>query len=125
VVATLALIALVFPSLGALPWIAADFVAGNGIAGLHDLAHAAHDRDAPHEHDASGIPGSPLHPIDHHCFPCQILAHLARCALLPPAIRAVAAVPPCPVRPQPIALPRIAASVAELPPVRAPPASHA
>ena len=121
--AVLALLALVFPSLGALPWIAASFVPGAVVIGEH--AHAAEDRDTPHEHDASAIPGSPLHPLDHDCVPCQVLAHLSRCALLEPTIGGVAAVPPCPVQPAPIAVPRVAASVANLPPARAPPASNA
>jgi len=124
-IATLALIALIFPSLGALPWIAADFVAGHGIIGQHHDTHVAHGNDGPHEHDASDIPGSPLHPADHQCFPCQVLAHLSRCALLPPAIGAIAVVPPCPVQPAPVAMPRLAASIAQLPPVRGPPANNA
>ena len=120
--AVLALLALVFPSLGALPWIAASFVPGAVIIGEH--AHAAEDRDTPHEHDASAIPGSPLHPLDHDCFPCQVLAHLSRCALLARHRH----------RRRSPALPRAtatdrgaasAASVANLPPVRAPPAGNA
>ena len=122
-VAALALVALIFPSLGALPWIAASLVPGAVIIGPH--AHAGDDGDAPHEHDASDIPGSPLHPLDHDCFPCQVLAHLSRCALLEPAIATIAAVPSCPVQPRPITVPRIAASVAKLPPARAPPPSNA
>jgi len=122
-VAALALIALVFPSLGVLPWIAASSVPGAVTIGQH--AHGADERDGPHQHDASDIPGSPLHPIDHDCFPCQVLAHLSRCTLFAPAIGAVAAVPPCPVQPPPIAVLRMAASVANLPPVRAPPAGIA
>ena len=99
-VTTLALIALVFPSLGALPWIATRLVTVAESSGT--IAHAADDGDTPHEHDASDIPGSPLHPLDHDCFPCQVLAHLSRCALLEPGIGTVAAVP---------VLPRAAAAV--------------
>lgn len=124
-VAPLTLAALVLPSLGALPWIAADFVRDHGIVGQQELSPAADHRDAHHEHNTSDIPGSPLHPIDHDCFPCKVLAQLSRCALYPPAILNVAVVPLCPVRPLPIAVLRIAAAVAELPPVRAPPASIA
>jgi hypothetical protein len=136
-VAWFALVSLVFPSLGALPWICADIAFG-GVAerdphpvlarGGHAAAHehAGHlDHAGHHDHDPSDIPGSPFHPLDHDCSPCQVLATLARCAILPPSIPVVAVIPPRPLRPLPIVAPRVTVLAAVLPPVRAPPPVNA
>jgi hypothetical protein len=130
-VASLALAALVFPSLGALPWVGVDSVAGDVVEHRHhgatagEAREAAHERAGHHDHGVSDIPGSPLHPVDHDCFPCQVLAALSRCALLPPSIPVVAAVPPQPPRPPPVIAPRVTVLATVLPPVRAPPADNA
>jgi len=127
-VVSCALLAIVWPSLGGLPWIALHAVAHE-----HSVAQGDGDHDAGpvspegHRHsDASDIPGSPLHPVDHDCFPCQVLAHLGRCALLAPKIPVVAVVPPRLLRPPPVVIaPRVTVLAAILPPVRAPPPRNA
>ena len=119
-VASCALLALIWPSLGPLPWIIA---AGMPVAMHHD--EDGHDgaeaHEHHHQHDASDIPGSPTHPADHDCTPCQMLQHLSRCA--PPLFLApvVASTPACPVLPQVAVQSQRAAHVATLPPVRGPP----
>ena len=131
IVAWFALVALVFPSLGALPWIGVDLASGDTSEHHHHGVAASGDREALHEHAGhhnhglSDIPGSPLHPVDHDCFPCQVLAALSRCALLPPSIPVVAVVPPLPLQPPPATTPRVTVLLAVLPPVRAPPADNA
>jgi hypothetical protein len=131
IVASVALAALVFPSLGALPWVGVDFGSGDVVEHLrHGTAageghEASHEHAGHHHHGVSDIPGSPLHPVDHDCFPCQLLAALSRCALLPPSIPVVAAVPPPPLQPPPVIAPRVTVLAAVLPPVRAPPADNA
>ena len=129
-VALLALAAFVLPSLGVLPWIAADLARDAAVARVDHAGQAPHAHHPPHGHahalpDASDIPGSPLHPEDHHCSPCQVLAHLARCAFLPPPCTSVAALAPSPVQPLAIAAQPIVAAVVALPPARAPPPSLA
>jgi len=131
IVASLALVALVLPSLGALPWIGADLASGDTAERQSHRVATDEDREALHEHaghhdhDLSDVPGSPLHPVDHDCFPCQVLACLSRCALLPPAVPVVAVIPPRPLRPPPAVIaPRVTVLAALLPPVRAPPAAN-
>ncbi|HET7098592.1 MAG TPA: hypothetical protein VFJ68_14490 [Casimicrobiaceae bacterium] len=131
IVASFTLAALLFPSLGALPWIGADLTSVEAAEHEHHRTAAADSHDALHEdagehdHDLSDVPGSPLHPVDHDCFPCQVLACLSRCALLPPAVPVVAIVPPRPLRPPPVVVtPRVTMLAAVLPPVRAPPAAN-
>lgn len=116
-IAWYALLALAWPSLGPLPYLVHDF-------GIHDhAAHAhagaAHDDDHA---DASSIPGSPTHPIDHDCPECRVLKHLSRCML---PVLAIAFFPPVVVgfSTRRIIVARPPALVpAHLPPVRAPPA---
>src|SRR5262249_24237611 len=131
IVASFTLAALVFPSLGALPWIGADLASIEADdhhqhrTAAGDRHDALHEHAGGHDHDLSDVPGSPLHPIDHDCFPCQVLACLSRCALLPPAIPVIAVVPPRPLRPLPVVVtPRVTMLAAVLPPVRAPPATN-
>jgi hypothetical protein len=122
-VAWCALVALAWPSLGTLPWIGVEFAP-------HD--HVVLDQDAEsdagplsalhHQHDeASDLPGSPTHPADHDCFPCQILKHLSRCVpsdLNPPAIPWQSG---CAVQPRNQLESQFAAQIAALPPARGPP----
>ena len=121
-IATYALVALAWPSLGVLPWVAMDRAEPDEAA--HESAHgdAALSPAAQHHHgDASDIPGSPTHPVDHDCFQCQVLKHLSRCvpsALDPPTIPWQ---PGCPVQPRGQLESQIAAHIAALPPARGPP----
>jgi hypothetical protein len=118
-IAWYALLALVWPSLGPLPYLVRDF----GIQQHGTHAHAGvHDDDHV---DASAIPGSPTHPIDHDCPECEVLKCLAGCilpspgiAILPLAFVGVVgrAIIPAPPR---------ALFAALLPPVRAPPPAAA
>ncbi|HSS70159.1 MAG TPA: hypothetical protein VLQ46_05835 [Casimicrobiaceae bacterium] len=115
-------LALAWPSLGPLPWIA--LAASPHHHHHHDGAHDADDVDleqAIHHFDASDIPGSPTHPSDHDCLQCQVLKHLSRCVLAPPVAAEVMLPAGCPVRPGVRAESQHARDVALLPPVRAPP----
>src|SRR5690242_13211531 len=80
------LVALAWPSLGPLPYVVHDLDAG--LAGAHSHAGAAEEHDHGHL-DATSIPGSPMHPDDHHCAECDVLKHLSRCILLGLAIAVV------------------------------------
>ena len=40
---------------------------------------SAHDSSSRAHGDFSDLPGSPTHPLDHDCDPCQVLTHLSRC----------------------------------------------
>jgi len=76
-----ALAALVWPSLGPLPWIAQSALEHG-----YEADEAAHHESSAvagwhHHDDGSDIPGSPTHPLDHDCFQCQVLKHLSRCVL--------------------------------------------
>jgi hypothetical protein len=117
-IASCALVALAWPSLGPLPWVVLDFNGHHHVAGHHHAGEAPNHDD---HRDASSIPGSPTHPIDHDCPECLVLQHLSRCVL--PAF-AVGVIPPpfiCDVSPRiPVALPPTHVT-AHLPPVRAPP----
>jgi hypothetical protein len=114
-IAICALVTLAWPSLGTLPWIA--------MARSHAATHVAHthDRGLAHHDNASDIPGSPTHPLDHDCAQCDVLKHLARCApaaLAPPML---AFQSPAPVQPVVADEAAGATRIALLPPVRAPP----
>jgi len=116
-VACAALFALLWPSLGPLPWVATID------SHHHDVAQpgAAVDADASDDQDRSDVPGSPTHPVDHNCFQCQVLKHLARCVLSQPPAPEVALPAGCAVQPSARAQSQHARHVAFLPPVRAPP----
>jgi hypothetical protein len=116
-----ALLALAWPSLGPLPWLV------HGIEAHHHdgLAHAGDARDHDANADASSIPGSPTHPIDHDCPECQVLKHLSRCVLPALAIAVLPAVFVGAVTPRIAALLPSARLIAQLPPARAPPAAIA
>jgi hypothetical protein len=122
-IASCALVALAWPSLGPLPWVIVDLDGHH-----HRAAGRYHPGEARHHDDhvdGSSIPGSPTHPIDHDCPECQVLKHLSRCVL--PAF-AVSVIPPpfiCDASPGiPVALPTTHVA-AHLPPVRAPPEATA
>jgi hypothetical protein len=114
---------LVWPSLGPLPWIA------EAAAHHHFVAHAIDADDdgaaAPghHHDDASDIPGSPTHPVDHDCLQCQVLKHLSRCVLLQPGVPDVPLPAGSPVQPSAGSESQYPARIAALPPARAPPLS--
>jgi hypothetical protein len=127
-VAWCALLTLAWPSLGALPWVGVDFTAAERAA-AQQIAHSdANESSAAHHHHDGGpsaIPGSPTHPADHDCFPCQVLKHLSRCvpsALDPPTIPWQSG---CPVQPRVHLESQFAGHIAALPPARGPPLSIA
>jgi len=116
-----AAVALILPSIALLPAASTGFE--DGAAHAH---HAGH-RHAEHEHTAEGgsrlsdIPGSPTHPVNHDCAPCQVIKYLTA-SYLPQAEPAQlpsgpAGAPPS-ERPHP---PQNGARVAVSPPIRAPP----
>jgi hypothetical protein len=87
---------------------------------MHHLLGAQHAHHHDHA-DYSGIPGSPTHPVDHHCFECQVLMHLARCVpacamptFVAPLMASLAAEPA-------VALPVPESHVVPRPPIRGPP----
>jgi len=147
-VSTFALVALVWTSLGPLPWLfVGSYVAGHDHAesaltgqgadahrDAHEAAaapreshsHGEHAHSTGHHHrhyaDTSDVPGSPTHPLDHDCAPCQVLKHLSRCTIpLPFSLPAIALQRPMASCPQADPEPPRAVLVASLPPVRAPP----
>jgi hypothetical protein len=76
------LLAVAWPATGPLPWLAWDVYSSD--------EHATHASEpASHHDDASSIPGSPTHPPDHNCAPCQVLKHLSRCLLAAPCVATV------------------------------------
>jgi len=126
-ITTYALVALAWPSLGLLPWIAME-----SLPHEHAVAHSGASVDSRevssahhHEEDASSVPGSPTHPINHDCFQCQVLKHLSRCVLAEPPAPDVSPPPGCAVRTYARVAPQHAGYTALLPPVRGPPLSHA
>jgi hypothetical protein len=119
------LVAMAFPSLGPWPWLIAEAWAHPPAAHAHAPAPDAdgHDAQPFPDHHASGIPGTPTHPADHHCVECEVLQHLARCVpvVAPPPDAAPLALPPLVVvRVEAATLHR--SGPAPLPPARAPPA---
>ena len=122
-IASYALFALAWPSLGLLPWIAVDSAPHHHSAAYQDAESDADQSSAAHHehHDASDIPGSPTHPADHDCFQCQVLKHLSRCVVPqidPPTIPLASG---CPVQPRVYVESQHAGRIASLPPVRGPP----
>src|SRR5262249_11278563 len=116
-------VALAWPALGTLPWVAAvDFAPAHHAASHHHSDSVAGALAETHGHrDASDIPGSPTHPADHDCFQCQVFKHWSRCApsaIAPPQIASLLG---SPVRPAVRSESQHAGSIAFLPPVRAPP----
>src|SRR5579872_5590482 len=98
--ATLVLVALAWPALGPLPWVAEISASHADVDDLHPGAGADYAIVVHHEHrDASEIPNSPLHPIDHDCFACQVFAQLLRCAPSAMAVPAIPIAATCPLPP--------------------------
>ena len=80
-----------------------DGPAGDAQAHGHGHPAGAHTHGGAGHVDAADLPGSPTHPIDHECFQCEVLKHLAQSVpavprvpvLLPPPQRDIAMpVPP-------------------------------
>jgi len=118
-VAWCAAFALVFPAVLPLPWTSPEVAA----SGSPTTDAGSHRHAEPNRHlDYSEIPGSPTHPPDHNCFPCQVLKHLSRGLLPQPEFVA----PTLRLRDQPLRArhiePEHAAHIGSLPPARAPPA---
>jgi hypothetical protein len=116
-VAYVALVALAWPSLGSLPWVATAESHHHGVT----QQGAAVDADANDRYYGFDVPGSPTHPADHDCVPCQVLKHLSRCVLSQPPAPDLALPTGCAVQPIARVEPQRARHVAFLPPVRAPP----
>ncbi|HEX7271948.1 MAG TPA: hypothetical protein VF420_07345 [Casimicrobiaceae bacterium] len=120
-----ALVALAWPSLGPLPWLA-EMAAHRAFAVEAEQAGAA--SILAHDHrddDASSIPGSPTHPFDHDCLQCQVLKHLSRCVPLAPELPQVFLPTGCAVQPIVRAQSQRSGHVASLPPARGPPRGDA
>jgi hypothetical protein len=122
-VASCALIAVAWPSLGVLPLIALESVPHQHIVAPNEIDPdgGAHSPKNHRHADASDIPGSPTHPADHDCFQCQVLKHLSRCVLSQPPAPDIALPAGCTVQPEARAQSQHEGHVAFLPPVRAPP----
>jgi hypothetical protein len=117
-IAWCAFLALAWPSLGPLPWLVAQGVAH--AAQAHDfVGYDAHER---RHVDASAIPGTPTHPVDHDCAECRVLKHLARCIRSIPVIDVDVAIAASVVAPLLVVEDRTTSRHTLLPPVRAPPA---
>lgn len=114
-IAWCALVAVAWPSLGPLPFLVHDLVP-------HEHRNGAHARaDDDGRFDASSVPGSPTHPVDHDCPECEVLKHLSRCVLPTLAVAIVAPVVVSVVTERVVAVRPPAQVVAHLPPARAPP----
>lgn len=78
-VAWATILALLFPL--AVPLVAAnaEVVLGVALDSHKGNEHAGHHDSARDENPGSDVPGAPGHPLDHGCFPCQVLKFLASC----------------------------------------------
>ncbi len=112
-------LALVWPATGALPWIAIDF--GHRFADGTVADDEDGERGLGSAHEAADVPGSPTHPLGHHCPQCEILKHLARCVLPDACKPSVAPASGRTVLPSIATEWRHASFVALRPPIRAPP----
>ncbi len=115
-----AAVALILPSVALLPAASSGFE----FEPAHDDEHFGTDRDGAAgtaEAHLADIPGSPTHPANHDCTPCQVIKYLAT-SVLPQADLALAplerndAPPPGGRHPLPVTV-----RVAIAPPIRAPP----
>jgi len=118
-----ALLALAWPSTGALPWVVVDLADPVVAEAAPIHQHGAEPKKPLHGH--AGLPGSPTHPLDHDCAPCQVLKHLARCILADTTTPGAAPPAGSPVVACVAIEPRYASFVAALPPIRGPPLSSA
>jgi hypothetical protein len=113
-------VALILPSLALIPAASAEFES--------DVAHYAEHLNAERDHVASeggerlsDIPGSPTHPVNHGCAPCQVIKYLAT-SFLPQA--GLAPLPSGPTDAAPsdrLHQRQEGARAAVSPPIRAPP----
>lgn len=113
-------VALILPSVALLPAASTEFES--------DVAHHAEHLSAERDCAAavggdrlSDIPGSPTHPVNHDCAPCQVIKYLAT-SFLPQA--GLAPLPSGPIDAAPsdrLHQPQDGARVAVSPPIRAPP----
>ncbi len=79
-VALIAMAALLLPAAFALSGADPEWMLGIDAAGDEWNGDAAHDHrhgEVDHGKDYSNIPGSPGHPANHNCNPCQVLKYLA------------------------------------------------
>jgi hypothetical protein len=116
--ASCAVLALLWPALGPVPWLLQHAVHDHLAQAAHEHAHGA---GSEHHHVDFDVPGSPLHPANHDCTPCQVLQCLAQCALLlpdPPRVPVHVVVADVPVTSTPVL---VATSVAPPQPARGPP----
>jgi hypothetical protein len=113
------LLAVAWPSTGPLPWLVLE--AGEHVAAGSTLDHDRYGHTADAAQRASDVPGSPTHPLDHHCAQCEVLKHLARCVLPAPVEASVPTPPGDPVVASVEVEPRCASFTATRPPIRGPP----
>ena len=113
-------VALILPSVALIPAPSAGF--DSDIAPHAEHLSAERDRAASEGGDRlSAIPGSPTHPVNHDCAPCQVIKYLAT-SFLPQA--GLAPLPSGPTDAAPcdrLHQPQEGARVAVSPPIRAPP----
>jgi hypothetical protein len=122
-VALCAAVALILPSVALLPAASLEFE--SEAAHVHYGAeHPSADRDAvagDSRDRLADIPGSPTHPTNHNCTPCQVIKYLATSFLLQADIALLPLelndAPPPDGWQQPQDIARVAVS----PPIRAPP----
>ena len=122
-----ALVALVWPSLGPLPWLAESALEHSYAASedRHQESAALASGHHHHHDGAADVPGSPTHPLDHDCFQCQVLKHLSRCVLVQLGVPDVPLPAGAPVRPCAESESQHAVRLAALPPARGPPLTRA
>jgi hypothetical protein len=120
VVARTVIFALLLPAIFSLGAPDPDWFLGLAPADGEAAAHAGHHHGvADGEKDYSEIPGSPGHPPDHNCNPCQVLKYLA--SYLPQLPLALPASAPSAFPPIVREEAQRAGHSACLPPSRAPP----
>ncbi|HEV2977771.1 MAG TPA: hypothetical protein VG425_09305 [Casimicrobiaceae bacterium] len=113
-------VALILPSVALIPAPSAGFE--SDVARHAEHLTAERDRAASEGGDRlSDVPGSPTHPVNHDCAPCQVIKYLAT-SFLPQAGLAPLPSGPIDAAPSdPLHQPREGARVAVSPPIRAPP----
>lgn len=115
-----AAVALVLPSIALLPAASTEFEDGATHSHHAGHVHAAHEHTAG-ESRLLDIPGSPTHPINHDCAPCQVIKYLTT-SYLPQAEPAQLPSQPVGVAPSDrLHPPQNGARVTVSPPIRAPP----
>ncbi|HEX4797705.1 MAG TPA: hypothetical protein VFV04_00310 [Burkholderiales bacterium] len=125
-IARVVIVALLLPAAFGLSGAGPEWMLGINVAGYESARHAAHDHhdgSADRGKDYSNIPGSPGHPADHNCNPCQVLKYLA--SYLPQLPLFLPASAPNAVPLIERGAPQRAGHIASLPPSRAPPQSAA